>query len=391
MAGTRNATACDRALGVACRLQCNSRMMMRYCSLIAALMAWGCASPGDAAPPNDALGTPDASACLGDPRTMNQHVFFGTEEPRHVPLALAQRNAIGTIGGCSGTVIASGWVLSAQHCRLSTNDLFCVGVDGEEPEACARVIRAIDHPDVDLTLAELDPATPLSEVVPIPILTELLDESWVGRFVEAGGYGLQEDFTTNRREFTAEPIVSVGAELLTVDGHGYKGLCAGDSGGPALVIAYDGTVRTVGALWGGDASCVGRDSFTRVDNQAAWVEAYTGPTQTPAASPGCGSVTSGGQCVAGGDRVMYCGPQQILAVEDCGRGRTCGWTDAAHGFRCLDGDDPCEGVDGIGTCDGDVARWCDHGQIRSRTCGQCGEACALELAAGGAHCAPAPS
>ena len=65
---------------------------------------------------------------------------------------------------------------------------------------------------------------------------------------------------------------------VIIDGEGTRGVCNGDSGGPVMVIAEDGTVRVAGTLHYGDPSCVGRDNYTRVDLFRDWIEGHTGPT-----------------------------------------------------------------------------------------------------------------
>ena len=65
-------------------------------------------------------------------------------------------------------------------------------------------------------------------------LTEDLDDSWLGRTAEASGYGRMENGGMGVRKFTAEPIVSLRGDTLTIDGEGRHGVCFGDSGGPGL-------------------------------------------------------------------------------------------------------------------------------------------------------------
>ena len=115
--------------------------------------------------------------------------------------------------------------------------------------------------------------------------------------------------------------------MLTIDGQGMRGVCFGDSGGPVMVIAADGTVRVAGDLSNGDGSCVGQDNYTRADVHRAWIEGFTGPTVV---DPGGGGGDAG---------------------------------------------DPCVGLDERGRCDGPVARWCQGGAPRQRDCAACGQAC----------------
>ena len=161
-----------------------------------------------------------------------------------------------------------------------------------------------------------------------------------------------------------------------------RGLCGGDSGGPVMVIADDGTTRLVGDLTGGDPSCVGVDNYTRIDNVRDWIESTTGPLPEPGAA-GCGDVTSEGACRDGA--AVWC-EGTTVRTQACTAGQTCGFDTGAGGYRCVAAD-PCVGLDAVGRCDGNVATWCDGGVIRRRDCGACGQTCAASVPEwGGAYC-----
>lgn len=313
-------------------------------------------------------------------------IYNGTAEPTVVPLAPGQLIAIGTFGGCSGALIAQRWVLTATHCGLYAGAEFCIGEEPDRPDTCLGSVDVADNPSGDMTLVELDrdAREAVPEVVPIPILTEEMDQAWIGRTAEAAGYGEQEDGSSGEREFTAEPIVSLSGDTLTIDGEGRHGVCFGDSGGPVMVVASDGTARVAGDLSNGDGSCTGQDNFTRVDVYRDWIEGRTGPTEPP---DGCGDVGAQGRCLDGS--AIWCEGDELHS-EPCGDGRACGWDAAVSGFRCVDGEDPCEGLDAVGRCEGAVARWCDRGRLRSRDCGACGQACDDATTQGGAYCVDDP-
>jgi hypothetical protein len=305
-----------------------------------------------------------------------------------VPLAPGQIMAIGDFDFCSGALIAPRWVLSANHCGLAPGMRFCIGEQADAPDICLTVARVIPHPENDLALAELeeDAVVQVPGVQPIPILTDLMNTEWLGQLAEGAGYGETEGGTLGTRYFTAEPIVELDGDFLTVDGEGVHGLCGGDSGGPVMVIAPDATVRVAGALYGGDASCVGRDSYTRTDLARQWIESYTGPT---VAQPGaCGSIDAIGSCL--GNSAIWCDGGVELRSELCADGSSCGWDDAAAAFRCITGPDPCAGFDRRGGCADNVAQWCEAGALRTRDCGSCGETCDPFALSEGVYCREDP-
>jgi hypothetical protein len=331
--------------------------------------------------PPEAPGTSDM---CGDTRLMSK-VFYGTLEPVELPLTPGQVMAVGEFNGCTGLLIAPQWVLSAEHCGLRSGSRICFGANPSDADICFTATDVYDAPQRgDMTLLKLneDVTQAIPEIVPIPILTQVsVDSSWVGRIVEAAGYGQMENGGSGTRKFTAEPISSVWDDMLTIDGEGRHGVCFGDSGGPVMTVADDGTVRTIGVLSNGDGSCVGKDNFTRVDYYRDWIEGHTGVTIIEDA--GCGVVDSVGRCGDGSAR--WCDNDE-LRTEICDGQTTCGWSDDAGGFRCIDGENPCGGVDLFGVCQGQVATWCDHGVLRRRDCGQCQQVCGEAETLGAVYC-----
>jgi hypothetical protein len=206
-------------------------------------------------------------------------VYYGTPRPTQVPLTEGMVLAIGSWGTCSGTVVAPGWVLTANHCTIRVGQRFCIGDDADKPLACTQAAEVHRNPDADMTLVRLsrDLAELVPALVPIPPLAEDLGPAWIGTIAEAAGYGQQETGAYGEREFTAEPIVDLDGHELTVDGEGRHGVCFGDSGGPVMVVDSQGRSRVAGALSWGDPDCLGRDRYTRVDTNRAWLEGFLGP------------------------------------------------------------------------------------------------------------------
>ncbi len=316
-------------------------------------------------------GTADGGGAgmCGEPRR-RPLVYYGTSEPTALPLSVGQVQAIGTWGGCSGAFITPEWVLTANHCGVSEGDVFSIGTEPARPNISFRAVEVRHHPSQDMTLARMDALLTdrLPTAEPIPINDETLNLSRRGEIFEAAGYGSQEDGSSGEREFTAEPFDGLEDEFLVINGQGNRGVCFGDSGGPVMLLASDGSVRVAGDLSFGDPSCVGRDRYSRTDLAVAWIEGYVGPTIVDGS--GCGSIDQVGRCLSG--RALWCDGGELRS-ERCSD--ACGWEADASGYRCIVGPDPCDGLDGAGACEGTTARWCEDGVVRSRDCAACGQVC----------------
>jgi hypothetical protein len=316
----------------------------------------------------------------GSTRIYNGHIT-----PEVVPLRPGQVWAVGQMGpGCSGTLIAPTWALTATHCGIRAGDEFCIGEAFDAPNVCIRVAGTTSF-GTDMTVAELaeDATLRLPGVEPVPINTEPLTDARLGETVETAGLGRNNipgtpDFGV--RYFATEYLLSLGGDMLQVDGRGMQGVCGGDSGGPVFVIASDGTARVAGGLLGGDASCVDVDNYTRTDAHVGEIEALTGPTIVDGS---CGPVTAEGYC-RNAQNAIYC-VDEMLVTDTCAADEHCD-LDASGSYRCVAGADPCGGMTMTGVCEGNVARWCEGGAVRSRDCGTCGQLCDNVPDLGGAYC-----
>lgn len=335
----------------------------------------------------------------GRARPVVSKVYFGTIAPTLVDLFPEQILAIGklelgdgaAVALCSGTLITPRWVLSAKHCTpgiTASSVTFSIGYMPGAPDFAFSVSRIVTHPSSDIALFELteDVTTRVPEIVPIRLFTGVLDSSWIGRRVEAAGYGETQDQSTGTRYFTAQPIDRLRDDEVWVDGEGQRGLCGGDSGGPLLTQLADGSVRVMGELQGGDSSCIGVDHYTRVDLYRDWIEGHVGATPDND-QPLCAVLGSEGRC--SGTHAFYCA-STVVQSDACGGRAACGWDSDVAGFRCVDPAlDPCDGLDARGACDGDVASACVDGVMQSADCGACGLVCVIEEPSG-ANCIVKP-
>ncbi len=331
-------------------------------------------------------------------------VYYGSTTPEYVPLTAAEQQAVVGLGfganqpaNCSGTLVKSEWVLTAQHCTNSTsanNTYVLFGPDDRNPDLRVQVAEVIAHPSHDMALLRLTqkPADSI-DVTPIPVWTGDFSNSDPGRIMEQAGYGRTESGSGEGRRFVAEVLHGFedNGNLHVVNGEGQHGVCFGDSGGPSMLVTDAGHVAVAGVLSWGDPSCVGYDRYARTDRFKSWIEQHMGPLEEELGPRSCDDLPETGRCDTNQERVYRC-VDDVLEVEVCSQGTYCGFDASNNRWDCVTADeDACEGLTFQGECaaNGDLA-WCEEGVIRERPCGQCGERCAWQSALIGNACEEDP-
>jgi hypothetical protein len=183
----------------------------------------------------------------------------------------------------------------------------------------------------------------------------------VDEMVQNVGYGVtQDDLYNTRRWWTAEVVTEVAASEFTVFGSGWSSVCNGDSGGPSIYAFGGLAVKIVGTVSWGDPSCVDYDHFCRMDANTSFLDPFF------AGFDPCQGLTFQGRCV--GDVAQWCEAGEIRQ-ECCTDG--CDLNSSDH-YRCGDEPPGCGSIDAQGMCRENELIWCDNGTVRRRMCHLCG-------------------
>jgi MYXO-CTERM domain-containing protein len=196
------------------------------------------------------------------------------------------------LGGCSGTLVHPEIVVYAAHCGSVEEVWFGESADSQgfsvPTESCMTNVGFALGQGNDYAFCKL--AEPVTEVPFTPPLmgceTTLLTP---GREVTLVGFGLAEDDSSGVKRQLTLPLnfITENDEAQTGTNDG-KGVCFGDSGGPAFVrlpedAGGDGSWRVFGIASyiypGGTCGFVGY--HTLVHKAVPWIEAHSGIDVTP--------------------------------------------------------------------------------------------------------------
>ncbi|MFF9410417.1 S1 family peptidase [Streptomyces anandii] len=206
----------------------------------------------------------------------------GPPAPDAVATATARLD-IGGQRGCSATLVAPQWLLTAASCFTDTpGGPLVPGAPKLKTTAtiggtAQQVVNLAPRSDRDVVMAQL--AKPVSGITPIPVTGTA---PRAGDEVQAAGYGrTREEWLPDQVHAATFTVQNAGATTIDLaaksDG---ATICKGDTGGPALTTNGGRTyVVAVNSLsWAG--GCLGTDPSetrtgavaARVDDLAAWIQ-----------------------------------------------------------------------------------------------------------------------
>ncbi|MEC8052894.1 MAG: trypsin-like serine protease, partial [Myxococcota bacterium] len=157
--------------------------------------------------------------------TQSNAIVNGTRAPQNTFLSESQILSIVFLSDqsgdefCTGTLIHPRVVLSAEHCidDVTASSLFIgFGMMPADRRALLPVSVIYPHPTIDFTMIVLgvDATEIIPEITPIEMNRDPVAEGWVGRKVDASGYGETYDNSTTGRFFASVEVIDFDGETV---------------------------------------------------------------------------------------------------------------------------------------------------------------------------------
>jgi hypothetical protein len=238
-----------------------------------------------------------------DAAQLRQEILGGT------PVEPGDWRPVVSLGGCSGTLVASRLVLYAAHCGTAISEVR-FGNDAASPAHLAKVDFCHAYPNArlgdgtDLAFCVLE--DDVLDVPPARILAGCeLEQLVVGSQVVLAGFGIDGPGGAYGLSRVGPAVITeVGPELL-IAGDGVD-TCKGDSGGPVFLPLTEDSgqaaLRVAGVTSAGSSSECGKGiaHYVNLAGKLDWLEQKSGLDVTPcfaagdwAPTPACASTACG--------------------------------------------------------------------------------------------------
>jgi len=349
--------------------------------------------------------------------TLDFHILGGAPASQdfHQAVVLLRMTTNGAMAYCTGTLITPTVVLTAAHCVKNVQAVevfFGTGI-GDPAKIPAAVAEFRAHPGFDLNVSldydigfiRLRTPAPAG-IQPIPFLPHSLEISQgdLGKTLEFVGFG--KTAGTAEDQGTRRLTVTANVQLLCHNQPGgcdapqarpfpvpdknfchdlrlHRGVCKGDSGGPAFVERNSKRYLAGVTSWVWSPTCDLIACSTKIDEYESQIREFIGRADN---GQGCAQTEDcrSGVCVSG----ICCDRACSGSCETCNRTGSVGQcSPVTDGASCADAD-PCNGGETCqaGTCQGGAPLSCDDGNACTEDRCVSGSGCAHIAITSGASC-----